>query len=73
VNCPLNWQAAGTHRDRERGGLCVPAFIDRTRDLAANAYLAPGGTHHYHQVRDDLNALAVDCGLASVPAPGGTS
>jgi hypothetical protein len=47
---------------------------DASAYLAANdPYLAPGWTHDYHQVRADINALAVDCGLAPVPAPAGTS
>jgi hypothetical protein len=47
---------------------------DASSYLAANdPYLAPGWTQDYHQVRADLNALAVDCGLAPVPAAAGTS
>ena len=47
---------------------------DASAYLPANdPYLAPGWTHDYHQVRADINALAVDCGLAPVPAPAGTS
>jgi hypothetical protein len=36
-------------------------------------YLSPGWETPYHQVRQDINALAADCGMSPVPAPPGTS
>jgi hypothetical protein len=47
---------------------------DASGYLADNSpELAPGWEDGYHQVRQDINALAGDCGLQGVPAPPGTS
>lgn len=47
---------------------------DASAYLSDNSpYLAPGWETGYHQVRQDINAMATACGMTPVPASPGTS